>query len=41
MSSTRKDQMRMIVYAPALAVNDGRPLAVVHGMERAVPGLSA
>jgi hypothetical protein len=29
----------MIVYAPALAVDDGRPLAVVHGMERAVPGL--
>jgi hypothetical protein len=39
MSTTQKDQMTMIVYAPALAVNDGRPLAVVHGMERAVPGL--
>ncbi|WP_257458802.1 DUF5953 family protein [Archangium lipolyticum] len=39
MSATRKDQMTMIVYAPALAVNDGRPLAVVHAMERAVPGL--
>jgi hypothetical protein len=39
MSVTPKDQMTMIVYAPALAVNDDRPLAVVHGMERAVPGL--
>jgi len=39
MSATLKDQMTMIVYAPALAVDDGRPLAVVHGMERAVPGL--
>jgi len=36
---TPQDHMSMIVYAPALAVNDGRPLAVVHGMERAVPGL--
>ncbi|OJT22610.1 hypothetical protein BO221_22890 [Archangium sp. Cb G35] len=39
MSATQKDQMTMIVYAPALAVDDGRPLAVVHGMESAVPGL--
>jgi Family of unknown function (DUF5953) len=39
MSAIRKDQMTMIVYAPALTVNDGRPLAVVHGMERAAPGL--
>jgi hypothetical protein len=39
MSVTPQDHMSMIVYAPALAVNDGRPLAVVHGMERAVPGL--
>ena len=39
MSATRIDQMTMIVYAPALAVDDCRPLAVVHGMERAVPGL--
>nr|WP_255415264.1 DUF5953 family protein [Vitiosangium sp. GDMCC 1.1324] len=29
----------MIVYAPALAGDDGRPLAVVRGMERARPGL--
>ncbi|REG27293.1 hypothetical protein ATI61_110300 [Archangium gephyra] len=27
------------VYAPALAGDDSRPLAVVHGMERAFPGL--
>ncbi|WP_395848085.1 DUF5953 family protein [Cystobacter fuscus] len=39
MSATQKDQIFMIVYAPALTVDDGRPLAVVHGMERAVPGL--
>jgi hypothetical protein len=39
MSATPKDQMSMIVYSPALAVNESRPLAVVHGMERAVPGL--
>jgi hypothetical protein len=29
----------MIVYAPALAGDDGRTLAVVHAMERAHPGL--
>jgi hypothetical protein len=39
MSATPEEQMTLIVYAPALAVDDGRPLAVVHGMERAVPGL--
>lgn len=27
------------VYAPALMGDDGRPLAIVHGMERAFPGL--
>lgn len=27
------------VYAPALVANDGRTLAVVHGMEQALPGL--
>jgi hypothetical protein len=31
--------MTLIVYAPELVENDGRPLAVVHGMERAFPGL--
>ena len=39
MPATRKDQIAMIVYAPALAGDDGRPLAVVHAMERAHPGL--
>jgi hypothetical protein len=29
----------MIVYAPGLIGNDEHPLAVVHGMERAFPGL--
>jgi hypothetical protein len=37
--ATRKDQITMIVYAPALAGDDRRPLAVVHAMERAHPGL--
>ncbi|WNG37471.1 hypothetical protein F0U61_30130 [Archangium violaceum] len=27
------------VYAPALVGDDGRPLAIVHGVERAFPGL--
>ena len=35
MPATRKDQIAMIVYAPALTEDDGRPLAVVHSMERA------
>lgn len=30
---------RLVVYAPTLAGEDKRPLAIVHGMERAVPGL--
>ncbi|MFL5347395.1 MAG: DUF5953 family protein [Hyalangium sp.] len=29
----------LIVYAPALVGGDGRPATVVHGMERALPGL--
>jgi Family of unknown function (DUF5953) len=29
----------LTVYAPALTVDDSRPLAVVRGMERALPGL--
>jgi uncharacterized protein DUF5953 len=29
----------LIVYAPELTGDDSRPLAVVHGMERALPGL--
>jgi hypothetical protein len=31
--------MTLIVYAPALVGDDNRPVAVVHGMERALPGL--
>jgi hypothetical protein len=31
--------LRVMVYAPALVGDDGRPLAIVHGMERALPGL--
>ncbi|WP_276326988.1 DUF5953 family protein [Archangium gephyra] len=27
------------VYAPALVRGDARPLAIIHGMERALPGL--
>jgi hypothetical protein len=34
-----KRKMSLIVYAPALVGNDSRPVAVVHGMERAFPGL--
>lgn len=29
----------IIVYAPELMNNDDRPLAIVHGMERALPGV--
>ncbi len=31
--------LTLTVYAPALVGDDGRPLAMVHGMERALPGL--
>jgi len=34
-----RNRLVLIVYAPALAGNDGRTVAVVHGMERAFPGL--
>jgi hypothetical protein len=36
---TARQRITLIVYAPELVENDGRPLAVVHGMERAFPGL--
>lgn len=39
MPATQRNQISMIVYAPALVGDDGRPLAVVHAMERAHPGL--
>jgi hypothetical protein len=29
----------MLVYAPALLADDGRPVAIVHAMEHALPGL--
>ncbi|MCY1036705.1 DUF5953 family protein [Corallococcus sp. BB11-1] len=36
---TAKRKVTLIVYAPALVGDDSRPVAVVHGMERAFPGL--
>src|SRR5262245_55226961 len=36
---TPGDRLLVAVYAPALAPDDGRTIAVVHGMERALPGL--
>jgi hypothetical protein len=36
---SRRKALTLIVYAPALLGNDGRPLAIVHGMEHAFPGL--
>jgi hypothetical protein len=36
---TRPRVLSLIVYAPALVGKDGRTLAVVHGMEEALPGL--
>jgi len=38
MAATQKS-FRLAVYAPALVGGDRRTLAIVHGMERAVPGL--
>ena len=37
--SNSQDYFNLVVYAPALVGDDERPLAVVHGMERALPGL--
>jgi hypothetical protein len=36
---TRRKALTLIVYAPALVGKDGRTLDVVHGMEKALPGL--
>ena len=36
---TKRRTLIFIVYAPALVGNDGRTLAVVHGIERALPGV--
>ncbi|RKG93095.1 DUF5953 family protein [Corallococcus terminator] len=39
MPNTQPKALIIIEYAPALLGNDGRPAAIVHGMERALPGL--
>lgn len=39
MTAPQRNDIGIIVYAPELVSNDGRPLAVVRGMERAFPGL--
>jgi hypothetical protein len=36
---TTRARLHLHVFAPALTSNDGRPLAAVEGMERALPGL--
>ena len=36
---TTQNSLVLIVYAPALTGDDSRPLAVVHGIERALPGV--
>lgn len=36
---TAQNYFSLIVYAPALVDDDERPLAIVHGMERALSGL--
>ena len=38
--ATPRDSLLLIVYAPALVGDDSRPLTVVHGLERTLPGLS-
>jgi hypothetical protein len=39
MPATQRNDLRVIVYAPALVRDDDRPVAVVHAMERSFPGL--
>lgn len=39
MPATQEEDIGIIVYAPGLVGDDSRPVAVVHGMERAFPGL--
>jgi hypothetical protein len=34
-----RDSLGIVLFAPALVGNDGRALAIVHGMEQAFPGL--
>jgi hypothetical protein len=37
--TAKPDSLILIAYAPALVGCEGRPLAIVHGMERALPDL--
>src|SRR6218665_750629 len=37
--STTENSLGLIVYAPALVGDDGGPLAVTHGLERALPNV--
>ncbi|WP_163863890.1 DUF5953 family protein [Myxococcus eversor] len=39
MAATRRNDLGIIVYAPALVRDDDRPLAIVRAMERGCPGL--
>ncbi len=39
MTATQRNDLGIIVYAPALAGDTRRPVDVVHAMERALPGL--
>ncbi|MDC0713285.1 DUF5953 family protein [Stigmatella sp. ncwal1] len=39
MPTTQQNDLGIIVYGPGLAGGDSRPLAVVNGLERALPGL--
>jgi hypothetical protein len=38
-TATQRNDLRILVYAPALVGDDARPLAIVRAMERAFPGL--
>jgi len=39
MPATHRDDLALIAYAPALLGDDDRPLAIIHAMERSLPGL--
>ncbi|HEX8818537.1 MAG TPA: DUF5953 family protein [Archangium sp.] len=39
MPTAHRNHLCITVYAPALNGDDGRPVAIVHEMERAIPGL--
>jgi hypothetical protein len=40
MPATRENELAITVYAPLSVGTDNRPVAVVHAMERALPGLN-